>query len=85
MADNHDDLDKQIATKKDEWIQARTAELGGRGSAANTRRVTTELNALEARKKQQETHDKTPSNEQEQERSPQRNQMVRQLRMSRSR
>ena len=43
-------LARAIAAKRGEWIDARTAELGGRGNAENTRRLAAELKSLESRK-----------------------------------
>jgi len=83
MANDHKDLDQQIAAKKNEWTQARTAELEGRGSAEATRRLATELKALEARKNQPGRMEQ--SSDRETEHVQQRNRMVRKLRMNRSR
>jgi hypothetical protein len=83
LTNEHADLDRQIAAKRNEWIQARTAELQGHGSAENTRRVNAELKALEDRKNQLASKEKAPELEKGQNRE--KNRMVRQLRMSRSR
>jgi len=81
MTNEHIDLERKIAAKKNEWIQARTAELRGVGSAEKTSQVNDELEALEeARKNQLESKENKPERQQEQ--NQQKNRVVRQMRMT---
>jgi hypothetical protein len=80
------DMDRHISAKRNEWIEARTAELGGRGSAENTRRLNEELKALEAQKAQQESKEMThEDSDRGKDREHKGNKMVRKMKLKRGR
>ena len=83
MTDEYANLERQIVAKKNEWMQARAAELQGQGSGEKARQLDAEVKVLEARKSQLENKDR--ETEQEREPKQQENRMVRRMRMSRDR
>lgn len=83
MAEDIIDLERQIFSKRNDWIRARSDELQGIGSAGKVKEIDDQIRVLEARKTSLEVENRELTQERKQNMG--RNQMTRQRRLNRDR